>query len=148
MLKPALLILSAGLLAACQSTPGETKPSGVAAYADDPRLGEKVSSVCFASSIDSFSMNKRDTVVLREGRKDYLVEVFGNCFDLESAMAIGIDAATGCLSKGDALIVSSSLTGSSVGMGPQRCMIKEIYAWDSKAKEKVPEETQEEAQAE
>lgn len=141
MLKPALLILSASLLAACQSMPGETKPAGIAAYADDPRLGEKVSNACFASSIDGFSMNKRDTVVLRDGRKEYMVEVFGNCFDLENAMAIGIDAATSCLSKGDALIVNSSLVGSGAGMGPQRCMIKEIYAWDSKAEKAAAEET-------
>ncbi|KCZ87873.1 hypothetical protein HHI_15518 [Hyphomonas hirschiana VP5] len=133
MLKPAFCVLSAALLAACASAPGEARPRGVAAYADDARLGEKVSNVCFASSIDGFSLNERDTVVLREGRKEYLVEVFGNCLDLESAMTIGIDSATSCLSKGDALIVSTSLTGSDIGLGPQRCMIQDIYAWNPDA---------------
>ena len=139
MLKPALFILSAALLAACQSAPGETKPRGAAAYADDPRLGEKVSSICFASSIDGFSMNERTSVVLREGRKEYLVEVFGTCLDLENALAIGIDSTTSCLSKSDALIVSSSLTGSGIGAGPQRCMIQEIYAWNADAEQTAAE---------
>lgn len=139
MLKPAFLLLSTALLAACQSAPGTATPRGAAAYADDARLGEKVSSICFSSNIDGFSMNERDTVVLREGRDEYLVEVLGTCLDLESALAIGIDSTTSCLSKGDNLIVSSSLTGSNVGIGPQRCMIREIYAWNPDA-EDTPEE--------
>ena len=138
MLKPALMILSAATLAACASAPGETKPRGVAAYADDARLGEKISNACFASNIDGFSMNTRDTVVLRDGNREYMVEVLGNCLELDNAVTIGIDARTSCLSRSDYLIVSSSLTGNGPGLGPQRCMIKEIYAWDSDAE--APEE--------
>ncbi|MBA4227023.1 MAG: hypothetical protein C0456_10365 [Hyphomonas sp.] len=131
MLRSAALIFTTALLAACQSAPGTAKPQGIAAYADDPRLGEPVDRICFASSIDGFSNNTRNTVVLREGRDSYLVEVFGACTDLEYAQSIGIDSATGCLTKSDAIIVGYSPGGT--GMGPQRCHIREIRKWDPKA---------------
>lgn len=140
MLRPALLIFSTALLAACQSTPGEPRVRGIAAYEGDPRLGEQVSNICFSSSIDGFSLNERETVVLREGSREYMVEVLGTCLELDSAMTIGIDARTSCLSKGDHLIVSSSFTGNGAGIGPQRCMIKDIYAWDPDAKAEPAEE--------
>lgn len=133
MLRPATLILATALLAACQSTPGERKPEGFAAYEGDPRLGEVVNNACFTSSIDGFSMNEKKSVVLRDGKKEYMVEVFGSCPNLDDAMSIGIDSATSCLSKGDALIVSTSMMGNDVGLGPQRCQIKEIRKWDKNA---------------
>ncbi|MGE6696290.1 DUF6491 family protein [Hyphomonas sp. NPDC076900] len=131
MLRSAALIFTTALLAACQSAPGTGTPQGIAAYADDPRLGEPADRICFASSIDGFSDNKRNTVILREGRDEYMVEVFGACPDLEYAQSIGIDSATGCLTRSDALIVGHSLGGT--GMGPQRCLIREIRKWDRKA---------------
>lgn len=131
MLRPALLILTTAMLAGCQSAPGTAKPQGIAAYADDARLGEPVDRICFASSIDGFSNNERNTVVLREGRDEYMVEVFGACPDLEYAQSIGIDSTTGCLTRSDAIIVGHSPGGT--GMGPQRCLIKEIRKWDPKA---------------
>lgn len=135
MLRPAVCLLSAALLAACQSAPGASGPRGIAAYADDPRLGEQTDRICFASSIDGFSMNRDHTVVLREGSREYMVEVFGACPELRYAMTIGIDAVTGCLTRGDHLIVSSSLGGTDpTAIGPNRCMIKEMYKWDPKAK--------------
>ncbi|OYW87517.1 MAG: hypothetical protein B7Z22_04310 [Hyphomonas sp. 32-62-5] len=132
MLRTAALILTSSLaLAACQSIPGNPSPSGMAAYADDPRLGEPVDRICFASSIDGFSNNERNTVVLREGRDEYMVEVFGACPDLEYAHSIGIDAVTGCVTRSDAIIVGHVPGGT--GIGPQRCLIKDIRKWDPKA---------------
>ncbi len=132
MLRTAAFILTSSLaLAACQSIPGNPSPSGMAAYADDPRLGEPVDRICFASSIDGFSNNERNTVVLREGRDEYMVEVFGACPDLEYAHSIGIDAVTGCVTRSDAIIVGHVPGGS--GIGPQRCLIKDIRKWDPKA---------------
>ncbi|AXE63769.1 hypothetical protein BBF93_05715 [Hyphomonas sp. CACIAM 19H1] len=131
MLRSAALIFTTALLAACQSAPGTGTPQGIAAYADDPRLGAPVDRICFASSIDGFSDNKRNTVILREGRDEYMVEVFGACPDLEYAQSIGIDSTTGCLTRSDALIVGHTPGGT--GMGPQRCLIKEIRKWDRKA---------------
>lgn len=134
MIRAAFLLAPALLLAACESMPGKPVPRGIAAYEGDARLGERADRICFASSIDGFSANKDRTVVLRDGRKEYLVEVYGACPELDFAQSIGIEARTGCLTRNDALIVSSSLTGSGAGTGPNRCMIKEIYNWDSKAR--------------
>ena len=127
----AFLLASTVALAACQST-GTPSPRGMAAYADDPRLGEPVDRICFASTIDGFSNNERDTVVLREGRDEYMIEVFGACPELENAFTIGIDSATGCLTNMDAIIIGDTLGGS--GIGPRRCTIKEMRKWDPKAK--------------
>lgn len=120
------------LATACVSgLPGKAPASGLAQFADDPRLGEPVASICFASNIDGFSMNRRNTVVLHEGRDHFMVEVFGTCPDLEFAQTIGIGATGACLSKGDAILVSDTLGGSA--MGPRRCVVREIRAWNPKA---------------
>ena len=130
------LLLASAVLAACTSQPaGEAKPKGVAQFADDPRLGEEVKKVCFASTISGFHDATDDTVVISKGREDYLIEVYGNCFNLDQAQQIAVDSTTNCLSKGDHLITSDSISGfhDDTGFGVQRCMIKSIYKWDSKA---------------
>ena len=57
------------LLSACATAAnGASKddaPQGLAKYADDPRLGEEVSRMCFVSSIDSFKMNEDETKICR-----------------------------------------------------------------------------------
>lgn len=135
MLRLAAILAPALLLAGCESLPGKPVPRGIAAYEGDVRLGERVDRICFASSIDGFSANKDRTVVLRDGRKEYLVEVYGACPELDFAQSIGIEARTGCLTRSDALIVSSSLIGQTGATGPNRCLIKEMYTWDSRATE-------------
>lgn len=145
MLKPALLLAGAAFLAACSSMPGNPVPRGIAAYEGDPRLGERADSVCFASTIDSFNTNKDRTVILRDGQREYLIEVLGACPELEFAQAIGIDARTACLTRSDALLVSSSLIGQTTTVGPNRCLIKDIYSWDSKAKKREAAEPAEAA---
>jgi len=118
-------------LAACATAATEPGARGLNQYADDPRLGEATKRICFASNIDGFSLNKRSTVVLSEGRDDYMVEVTGSCFDLDNAETIALDSPTGCLTPGDAIIVASTMGGG--GIGPQRCLIREIRKWDPKA---------------
>jgi len=144
MLRALPLIAAAAALAACSSTPGTASPRGIAKFADNPRLGEETKRICFASNVDGFSMNSRDSVVLHEGRDRYLVEVAGSCLDLDSAEAIALDAPTSCLTPGDAIIVSRAMGGT---LGPQRCMITKMHKWDPKAKkpaEKAPEPAAEE----
>lgn len=144
MLRALPLIAAAAALAACTSIPGTASPRGIARYADDPRLGEATNRICFASSIDGFSMNTRDSVLLHEGRDRYLVEVAGTCMDLEYAEMISLSAPTNCLTPGDAIIVSRAMGGT---LGPQRCIITKIHEWDPKATpptEETPETAAEE----
>lgn len=147
MLRPAVIVAPLLLLAGCESMPGKPVPRGIAAYEGDVRLGERVDRICFASSIDGFSANKDRTVVLRDGRKEYLVEVYGACPELDFAQSIGIEARTGCLTRSDALIVSSSLIGQTGATGPNRCLIKEMHTWDSRAKDQPAEADAEEETA-
>mgnify|MGYP003634126983 CR=1 FL=1 len=72
---------------------------------------------------------------LSKGRKDYLVEVYGNCFNLDQAQQLAVDSTTSCLGKGDHIITSDSIAGfrDDTGFGVQRCMVKSIHEWDSKA---------------
>ena len=137
-LAPAALI---ALTAACATpTEAESRQRGVVQFDGDPRLGEEVRRVCFASSIDSFSNPTRETVIIDlSPTRSYLVETFGSCFDLDNAQSIGLAARTGCLSKGDTLIASDSAFGlrNSSGFGPSRCVVKALYDWDPKANENM-----------
>ena len=138
-------IALAALVTACAATPTD-RVKGVAQFADDPRLGEETDRVCFQRTIDNFTLTTRDTVVLEAGpSRQYLVEVVGVCSDLDHAQSIGIDAATSCLTRGDALIVSRSpfSLNDPSNIGPQRCLIKAIYDWDGDAE--APDEPEEEA---
>lgn len=130
-----MAFLAAAALTACANAPGETVASGIERYADDPRLGEETQKICFASNIDGFSMNERRTVVLHDGSKRYMVETSGGCFDLDSAQSIALDSTSSCLTPGDSLIVAQAFSSA---QGPQRCLIRDIYLWDPKAKSGDP----------
>ncbi len=131
---PTMICLVALLSACASGTETAPEPRGVAKFAGDPRLGEQVSSICFASSIRGFSGATRDTVVLAEGNDHYLVETFGGCMRLRNAQQVGIAEGTGCLRQSDRLIVSESLFGEDEGGRAQTCSVKSIYKWDPKAK--------------
>jgi hypothetical protein len=133
----ALLAACSVLLTACASqAPADAKPKGVAQFAGDARLGEEVKNVCFPSMISGFHDATDDTVVISKGRDDYLIEVYGNCFNLDQAQQLAVDSTTSCLSKGDHIITSDSIAGfhDDTGFGVQRCTIKSVHKWDSKAK--------------
>jgi hypothetical protein len=134
-----LAVLAATALGACTTAPAEPRLRGLEKYADDPRLGPEKRSICFAANIDGFSLNKRETVVLQEGRDQYMVEVTAGCTDLEIAESIVVDSHGGCLTPGDSIIVASTLGDS---FGSNRCLIREIREWDPKA-EKPPEAAEE-----
>lgn len=141
MLRPATLVVSAALLAACGSLPGESRPDGMARYAEDVRLGEPVDRICFASTVDGFSMNTRRTVVLHRGSKRYMVEVQGACPDLEFAHGIGLASPTGCLQRMDSIMVTNTIGPAGPGIRSQRCQIREIREWNPRAEEEIPAET-------
>ena len=133
------LLAATSILNACAtSTVSAQQERGIAAFADDVRLGEEVNKICFNRNIDGFSNNTRDTVVLSAGpSKDYIVEVRGICPNLRYAQSIGIDTSQSCVTRGDYLVVSESAfpSGTSSAMSPDRCLIDKIYKWDKRAKE-------------
>ena len=128
------------LLSACATAANggmaEQQADGIEKFAGDPRLGEEVKSMCFASNVDSFSSPTDDTVILKIGvSKEYLVET-STCFDLDRAMSIALDTTSSCASRGDSLIVSDSVFGmdrSTAGSRPNRCMIRSIHVWNGDA---------------
>ncbi|KCZ94018.1 DUF6491 family protein [Hyphomonas johnsonii] len=132
-----VIALSTIFLAACASqAPGDAKPKGVAQFAGDARLGEEVNKICFTSTIDGFHDATRDTVVLSKGNDDYLIEVYGNCFNLDQAEQLAVDSSLSCLNRGDHIITSDSISGfnNTSGLGVQRCTVKSMHKWDSRAK--------------
>jgi len=140
-MRPSIALFAAGLvLAACTTSGGEeASPTGAERFAGDPRLGEEVDRICFASNIDSFGDTTRDTFTVREGRDYYLIDVYNSCFALDDAMSIVIDATGSCLTRGDHVIVSDSITGPGTRrggspFGTQSCTVQSMYKWDPKAK--------------
>lgn len=137
---PIVYALTVFILTACATAANENgeapEPRGAERFADDPRLGEEVSRMCFASSIDSFSSNTDDTVVLEMSpNKSFLVDVGRGCLTLDSAQSIAVDSSSGCVTRGDHLIVSDSAFGlsHSSGIGPSRCLIRKMYEWNEDA---------------
>ena len=137
-MKAISILLASCLLAACTSKSSEPELTGAAQFADNPALGEEVDRICFASSIDGFSSTTRDTIIVREGRDSYLVEVFNGCFQLKDVQRLGIDATGGCLGRGDFLVVSDSFFADTQP-GPERCRVQAIYKWDPKAEKDRPD---------
>lgn len=128
------IAIAGSLLAACAS--GTTRNDGPPeAFVDDPRLGAEVKQICFASNIDGFQNPERKTVVVSEGSDDYLIEVFGSCFNLNNAQGLAVQASGSCLRRGDYIIAADSAfgIGTNDGLATQRCSINRMYEWDAKA---------------
>lgn len=129
------------LLFACETTStdksGEDPLKGIAALAEDPRLGEKVNRICFASQIDGFRAATKNTVIVESGlRKEFIMETFGGCSNLRSAQAISLPTGFSCLSDKDNIIVHESVFGTaSTPFSNERCTIKSIYRWNENADE-------------
>ena len=103
-------------------------------FANDPRRGDEVKKICFASQIDSFGETTDRAVVVREGRDYYLIETFPGCFDLDRAQSLAVDAFSGCLTKGDRIVAFDNGCGQKNSAGfTQACRVKTIYAWNRDA---------------
>jgi len=116
--------------------------SGVALAGDDgdPRQGEQVDRICFGRDINNFKTIKGedDAVLLEKGVNDwYKATLIGACSyrQLKWAQAVAIDQrpAGGCVTPGDTLIFSRSISGSFRSSDTTRCAISEIYEWDEDA---------------
>jgi len=130
-------------LAACTTPTGTDQAANAAADKPDPRRGAEVKQVCFTRNIDDFGATTRNTVVISEGRDDYLVETYNGCFELNHAQSLAVDSFSSCLRKGDDIIAFDSVFGAD-NIGPRSlpCKIKAIYEWD---KDAVEVETDEDA---
>ncbi len=135
LLRTTLLTGCAAALAACATGPADQSPPE--AYADDPRLGERVDRICFGRSIRGFGETTRRTIVLNAGvNEHYLVETFGTCQDLDWARSVSFDQYSSCLSESDSIIPYDSAFGPRQnGFPAQRCQIKAIYEWNPDAGE-------------
>lgn len=123
------------MIAACTSAPDEQTAD--TDWMTDARLGEQVDRICFTRSIDNFRSPSRDTVIVEKGVNDeYLIQTFGNCYNLRNAQSLSLDTFGGssCLSKGDAIFAYDSAFGpDKTDIGPVRCPIKAIYEWNEDA---------------
>lgn len=127
----------AGLaLAACTAT-GATEGDTAEATTPDPRRGEEVDRICFASNINGFTETTRRSVVVEVGANtSYLIETFGPCFNLDRALSLGVSSTTSCLTRGDNLYASDSVFGFNdrTGIPPQRCVVNKMYRWNPDAR--------------
>ena len=142
-------ILTAIGLFACAAALMATASAGDSDH-DDPRIGERVDRICFAGSINGFSVpdDYDKVVLLNKGVNNwYFVELSGACTTsrLRFAQAVGIDTfgGGGCLSRGDRLIFSDT------PFKPRphdltRCLVGHIYEWDEDAVEE--EESEEDSE--
>lgn len=136
----ALAIAFALSMAACETL---ERQSYDMPFADDPRLGERVNSICFGSQIDGFGETTERTIIVSVGpNRDYLVETFGYCPDLEFAQSVAFDQFSSCLHEGDSIIPFESAFGPNrvSGVPTQECIIRSIYEWDPDAAADEPGE--------
>ena len=138
--RPIFIALSLSL-AACTTPTGGAPDADAKAEKPDPRRGAEVKQVCFARNIDGFGATTRNTVVISEGRDDYLVETYNGCFELNHAQSLAVDSSSSCLSRGDDIIAFDNVFGSdNTGARSLPCKIKAIYEWDKDAVEAEPDD--------
>ena len=94
----------------------------------NPRQGEEVRQICFASSINGWREvdGERSSVILTKGMsEEYKLDLSGIC-DLTYAFNSIATRTRGssCLTRGDDIIFNDGLSGIN------RCMIKKIYTWN------------------
>ncbi|GHA82113.1 hypothetical protein GCM10009069_01530 [Algimonas arctica] len=136
MTRPLTLIsLSAITLmafAGCTTDGQPTRSDAIAETLADARVGEEVDKICFTRGIDSFSEEKRNSVVLRRGVNDEYLVVTQSCTNLDMAQSLRLDSALGCLRRQDYIRVYQSAFGPSDAdrFAFDRCQIDAIYKWD------------------
>jgi len=138
MSKKKVLLVSALCAAFAATAPAFAKNQN---RADDPRIGDKVDRICFASGVNGFETpdGVERAVVLTKGVKDkYYVELAGAGFNsLKFAQSVAIDQRPGggCITRGDRLIFSDSAFGFDRRdrVGPDSYLITGIYQWNEKA---------------
>ncbi len=121
-------------LLACANTETETKakPKGIAEFANDPRLGEKIDKICFLRAMRGFKTINDRTILLRKNRKErYAIETYGTCMDLDFAWELGFLESSTCLRTYDRFVITR---GTSAPI-ERTCTVKSIHKWNEAAKD-------------
>ncbi|MGJ8559893.1 MAG: DUF6491 family protein [Litorimonas sp.] len=123
------------VLSACATDGRQTRSDAIAETLADVRVGEEVEKICFTRGIDSFSEEKRNSVVLRRGVNDEYLVVTRSCPYLDMAQSLRLDSTLGCLRRQDSIRVYQSAFGPSDAdrFAFDRCQIDAIYKWDDDA---------------
>ena len=113
-----------GLLSACTNVAVENNKE----VEINPRQGEEVKQICFASSINGWREvdGERSSVILTKGvSEEYKLDLSGIC-DLTFAFNSIATRTRGssCLTRGDEVSFDDGLSGLN------RCLIKKIYKWN------------------
>lgn len=124
-------------LSACATDGQSTRSEAIAETLADVRVGEKVDRICFTRGIDSFSEEKRNSVVLRRGVNDEYLVITRGCPYLDMAQSLRLDSTSGCLRRQDSIRVYQSAFGPSDAdrFAFDRCQIDAIYKWNDDAVE-------------
>lgn len=128
------VLLGLGVLAGCGST---EEQANKVPLENDPRIGEKVSQVCFARDIDGWNSvdNDRNAVIISLNRREkYKLKLVGACDPNLAMMRAAFITRPGssCLSRGDKVKTDGDL-GRGRGSG---CTVMAINKWDPDALEK------------
>lgn len=109
----------------------------------DPRVGDRVSRICFRPSIRGFEeWDAGRGLLLNQGSRQFLVTFGGRCREADRAIAIGFSrsfAQAGCLREGDALYFSETISPTRSGADVGFCPIRRIYAFDDSVPFEAPE---------
>jgi len=133
------LAVLALIIVGCTTAPTDSGADGnlkgIAKLAGDPRLGEPVKRICFASRIDGFRSSTKDTIIVESGlKKEFILETMPGCNNLRNAQAIGLDTGFSCLSALDSLLVYDSSFGTqTTPFSQEKCAIKSIHRWNENA---------------
>lgn len=124
-------------LGACATDGQSSRSDAIAETLADVRVGEEVDRICFTRGIDSFSEEKRNSVVLRRGVNDEYLVLTRSCINLDMAQSLRLDGSGGCLRRLDSIRVYQSAFGPTDAdrFVFDRCQIDAIYKWDDDALE-------------
>lgn len=99
----------------------------------DPRQGETVKKICFASAINGWReiAGQRHAVIVSKGvNEEYKLELFGICDVSQAISSLGVSTrGSSCLTRGDDIIVKNTFYGS------EKCSIRHIYEWNENQKD-------------
>ncbi|MEM1381123.1 MAG: DUF6491 family protein [Pseudomonadota bacterium] len=128
-MRTTFLPLAIAAVSACATNgaPADARDPG-----SDPKVGAPQSRVCFNRGINGFAPYGDTGILLREGTNTwYLVTFSDACPNVRFAATIGLGArgtATGCLGRGDRMVVSDGFRPASAGLST--CRVGQLYAYD------------------